>query len=60
MSCAGPPIVDLANFEERKEEIKNELMKAATTVGKQQVHQRKASGYMPGFRQTWALLVFCS
>ena len=33
MSCAGPPIVDLANFEERKEEIKNELMKAATTVG---------------------------
>lgn len=29
----GPPIIDLANFEERKEEIKDELMKAATTVG---------------------------
>jgi len=31
----GPPVVDLANFEERKEEIKDNLMKAATTVGMQ-------------------------
>lgn len=40
MSSAGPPIVDLANFEERKEEITNELMKAATTVGTRHAHQR--------------------
>ena len=33
MSQAGPPIVDLSNFEERKEEITKELMKAATTIG---------------------------
>ena len=28
-----PPVVDLSNFEERKEEIVADLMKAATTVG---------------------------
>ena len=33
MSQTGPPIVDLSNFEERKEEITKELMKAATTIG---------------------------
>ncbi|EIE19386.1 Clavaminate synthase-like protein [Coccomyxa subellipsoidea C-169] len=33
MSTDGPPIIDLSNFEERKEEIKDELMKAATTIG---------------------------
>ena len=43
MSCTGPPIVDLANFEERKEEIKNELMKAATTVGRQYVRAKRVA-----------------
>ena len=28
-----PPVVDLSNFEERKDEIVADLMKAATTVG---------------------------
>ena len=28
-----PPVVDLSNFEQRKEEIVADLMKAATTVG---------------------------
>lgn len=33
MAASEPPIIDLSNFEERKEEIKDELMKAATTIG---------------------------
>lgn len=33
MSQTGPPIVDLSNFEARKEEIMKDLMKAATTIG---------------------------
>lgn len=28
-----PPIIDLSNFEERRDEIVKELMEAATTVG---------------------------
>ena len=31
---AHPPVISLANFEERKEEITQQLMHAATTSGK--------------------------
>ena len=42
-----PPIVDLANFEERKDEITQQLMKAATKSGMALSHVPAHSSLMP-------------